>query len=165
MLIIMTVIIIIVLLYQIKHQKLFSSLLIASFSWNFIFYFYFWFLFFNWSILNLQYGITFRYTAKWFSYKHTHSLQILFHYWLFNFINIYSLLKFNWLTMFTCTAKWFSYTYTHILFFKFFSIVGHYKIFSIISLCFIICPCCKDYFLFNTQTVEEMLAGKLRDEP
>ena len=67
--------------------------------------------------------------------------------------------------MFRYTARWFSYTYTHILFLKFFSIVGYYKILSIISLCFIICPCCKDYFLFNTQTVEEMLVGKLMDEP
>ena len=57
------------------------------------------------------------------------------------------------------------YIEIYLFFVRYFSIVGYYKILSIISLCFIICPCCKDYFLFNTQTVEEMLVGKLMDEP
>ena len=35
--------------------------------------FFFYFIFSNWSIVNLQYSVSFRYTAKWFSYTHTHT--------------------------------------------------------------------------------------------
>ena len=46
------------------------------------------------------------------------------------------LLNFCWFTMlcFRCTSKWFSYTHIYIYIrFRFFSFIGYYKIFSIIS--------------------------------
>ena len=39
------------------------------------------FFFFNWSIVSLQHCVSFRYTAKWFSYTYISTpFQILFHY-------------------------------------------------------------------------------------
>ena len=42
--------------------------------------FFSWFFFFNWSIVDLQFCISFIYTAEWFSYASVSVFQILFHY-------------------------------------------------------------------------------------
>ena len=49
------------------------------------------FNFFNWSIVDLQYCVSFRCTAKWFSYIYIY-FQIIFHYRLFQNIKYSSLL-------------------------------------------------------------------------
>ena len=68
---------------------------------------------------------------------------VFFFFPLFLKIFIY----FNWsiidLQCFRCTAKWFSYTYicVYIFPFRFFSIIGYYKILNIVSLCYTVGPC------------------------
>ena len=46
----------------------------------------------NWSIVDLQYCISFRYTAKWFSYAYIHiSIFIFFSIWVIQFSSVQSL--------------------------------------------------------------------------
>ena len=49
------------------------------------------------------------------------------------------------LQCFRCTARWFSYTFTHILFFQLFSIIGYYKILTIVP-CITVNLCCISIF-------------------
>ena len=47
---------------------------------------------------------------------------------LFYFIFYWSIVNLQCCVSFKCTARWFIYTYIHAFFFRFFSIIGYYKI-------------------------------------
>ena len=58
----------------------------------------------------------------------------------FLFLNIYTFYQsIVDLQCFRCTARWFSYTFIHILFFRLFSIIGFYKILTVVPCAISLC--------------------------
>ena len=58
-------------------------------------------------------------------------IHFFFFFFFLCFKYMYIWLKYSWSTMFQ-VARWFNYTNTHILFLKLFSIIGYYKILTIV---------------------------------
>ena len=70
----------------------------------------------------------------WFFYsKEAFSTDSPFFLFFFNFFFLnWSIVDWQGCVTFRCPAKWFSYLYIYVFFFRFFSIIGYYKILSIV---------------------------------